>query len=507
MEKPSRFTDLRNARNHIIHSIQKYDPLSVINFCIALLNRTDVTTPERMRLYQPWFLLILIKWTFLHGQLWELRGTRKITELEFNELVNELNDLPSYARLPSEHQHLLLFLRKMASQQFWIQEQFVFSRFARQSMFFGTLSENHTLSSQFQSMVGLKISEFIELSLMLMARFVWGNQTVVSLEWFAPAIQKYGAERVDRFLTTLSLTPSEVRQFLRSQEKYSDPQLEIFEQSPLKSYPLLNVSSSYFTYSHHLLLSALQDFIHDKLKTADSNNFMTPFGKLFEKYLNDAIAYAGWKFATETVIKRVLGETSKTVDFIVTDDDITLLIDAKAVELSYLGMTGDDPAILWNKLENSVARGIVQGFETTSHLLEGQNIGEIIVKKKEIFLLIVTFKDLYIGNGIDFYTAVGAPKLEDLIMNNYSGIAPILFENIYFISIDDFDFLIEYSRNSPGKLAALLKWAVEQDKRSSEKKFVFRQHIRTHSPSDPKLPSYLDQEMASLIERIGQRIE
>ena len=183
---------------------------------------------------------------------------------------------------------------------------------------------------------------------------------------------------------------------------------------------------------------------------------------------------------------------------------MNVFVDAKGVEMGYLGMVSHRPEVIQDKTKSSILKGIAQGYDTARRLSNIQRIGGFSVGAKDNYLLVITFKDLYIGNGQDFYEYIAREKLDEIV-KEYSGRRWIPFENMYFLSIDDLDLFAQCIRDGKVRLAEGLRRAVEADKHPSTKKFVFRQHVFEICP-DGEVPQYLKDEFLSISDRIGSRI-
>ena len=128
------YTAFKRVRNRL----GKHYPKEVIFACISRLAKPNSTTIKEMRHYPPWLLLLLVKWTLLHGEYYSSQR-RHLTDRDFTCLVNLLHDFSGKITLPNPS----LFLRNVAFQQFWFQEHLSGARLARQSLMFGHLEPNH----------------------------------------------------------------------------------------------------------------------------------------------------------------------------------------------------------------------------------------------------------------------------------------------------------------------------------------------------------------------------
>ncbi|MFC1629220.1 hypothetical protein ACFL3H_08940, partial [Gemmatimonadota bacterium] len=161
-----------------------------------------------------------------------------------------------------------------------------------------------------------------------------------------------------------------------------------------------------------------------------------------------------------------VGEKHKVVDFLVDCGSARVLIDAKGVDLAILGKVTFDPDVLARRTKNSVLKGVEQGLEVADRLPD----------RRPTYLLLVTYKELYLGNGQRFFSAVGKEEYQSLAQKHDAStwIPP---EHIYIVSVQSFEFLVECIRNGLN-LADTLRNAVSRDMQGMTMgKFVFSQHL------------------------------
>ena len=225
---------------------------------------------------------------------------------------------------------------------------------------------------------------------------------------------------------------------------------------------------------------------------------MNKFGLIFEKYVGNSISNTKIKYFTEKQLTDILPGEGKSVDYLLIDKNNKIFIDAKGVEMSYLGMVGHQPEVVTDKTRNSVVKGIQQGFETARRLENIERIGEIEIGKGNYYLIVVTFKDMYVGNGVDFYEYVAKDTLNKIIGQS-GDMASIPFEHMYFMSIDDFDLLTGGIASGEINLTKILDHAVKCDALPQTKKFTFEQHIYDKYPNT-KAPIWLIDESKYILD-------
>ena len=109
--------------------------------------------------------------------------------------------------------------------------------------------------------------------------------------------------------------------------------------------------------------------------------------------------------------------------------------------MSLQGMVTDRPGTVRAQTKASVIRGVEQAFAVAHALRQGEHVCGIKTGIKENYLLIVTFKDLYVGNGQQFRD-VFASKEIDRILNQYGDREVLPLSNIFIVSINELDVLL-----------------------------------------------------------------
>ena len=232
---------------------------------------------------------------------------------------------------------------------------------------------------------------------------------------------------------------------------------------------------------------------------------MDKFGRIFERYVERAISNSGLCYINEDRLSANLNPQGKLTDFLVLDGKARVFIDAKGVDVGYLGMVSDIPGVIRDRAGNSILKAIEQGYDTASRISGLSEVAGIPIADGENYLLVVTFKDLYLGNGTNFYQYVAKDKIEE-IAAGYAGGALIPLEHMYFVSIDDLDILAQGIKDKQLSLDALLRRAVESDRNPLTMEFIFRDHIFSHC-STIKEPPYLKDEFSAIFERIKCQIQ
>lgn len=493
-----------SAFRRVRNRLRKHAPLDIVLACIQKLNENSPDRVQHLRMYPPWRLLLLTKWAVIYGEY--LSPDRKpLTQRDFNHLLNLMHDLEGQLKPPGEYTSVFLFFRIMAFQQFWLQHELHMASFARQSLLFARLSCNHPFQRRFLEKCGVSIADFIELSTMMMTRFTIQGETAITPEWFGGVAEEYEPGTIQRFLDALAIDFASLKDKLVRQQSSRRVQYEAYEKTPLKETPLLKHNGQYHPFSRELLARCLETFIYDTLRSDDPNSFMNRFGPMFERYVGNSISGSRIKHITEGELSRLLPGQGRVVDFLLVDDGNKAFVDAKGVEMSYLGMVGHMPKIITDKTRDSIIRGITQGFQTASRLEHTNTSVGAEMGQGKSYLIIVTFKDMFVGNGLDFYQYVAKDTLDGLI-EEYGGTSPVPFEHMYFMSVDDFDLLLGGIASGHLRLTEALEHAVKCDATWETKKLTFGQHIIDLSP-EIHPAQWLVAESTCILQRCRSRLQ
>jgi hypothetical protein len=471
----------------IRNKFRKFNSLSVIGSCFNYLHKpTKEGLDELQKL--PWLVLLLIKWILIDDEF-NIENKRAINDKKLNELLQGIHDLGGITRLPSDFEHHVLFFRSMAYQQFIYQYGYSISRFSRQILLFSDLPENSLIHSKFKELVGLDIRRFLEISLVTVARFIGERNNILPLKWYDNVLDEYSRDEVTAFLKAVSMPILAVREKLRSKDTRRRSAQEYFEQTPLVEIPLIQMDQGFLCVYPKILYRCLEHFIYDKLRLWNSHSFMDKFGPIFEGYVEKGIKYTNLPYIAESEIRKSLSTSQKLVDFIVVDDNANVFIDAKAVEMAYQGKVSHLSEVVKGKSKVSVIKAIRQSHDVIKHL-ESTNVNHTILKpRKRNYLLVITFKELYLGNGRTFYEAIGKDEI-DSIYREYDGYSNIGLEDMYFITIDEFEIFIELIKSKKVGLVEGIEKAKKSDMNVRTMKFDFNLHLMEWG-KHTDIPQYL----------------
>ena len=121
--------------------------------------------------------------------------------------------------------------------------------------------------------------------------------------------------------------------------------------------------------------------------------------------------------------------------------------------MPYVVKVSNSPKKKKDKSKDSLIKSIIQANSLNGYLFSQRDININFVKfQKKAFLLVVTYKELYLNNGETAYEAFAREKIDDAYSNTPSE-AKIPSSNTFFLDATDFDHLMSLSENKQLKIS------------------------------------------------------
>jgi len=382
----------------------KWDSTSLANEIIRYLYSHFSIDSKSYMASQPWLMLLLLKWIVQDVSF--KKKSRPVPGSNDALLVmNMMIKLMGKSRLPTEYPNLHFWMRATAHQQLSYQQGLSLNHFGRQKLLFADLANNHTIKTDFEAQYGISIDIFLELSFALLTAFVSEAKQNVNKSWFTSLEKAYGHETIRTFLNSISTDLPTLRVYIK-QFNQRTPE-EPYELSPFVSYPLLKMGDLYCCWYPLVLFKSLDHFVYDKVKAINPSRFMDKFGGIFEDYCEKSLASTNAFYKNEGEIKAILGQDHSSVDLLIKDSQSLIFIDAKGVEMNQRDHTTANPMYVEGRAKNSAIKAIRQSFSVYSRLNDLAGLLDLDTDVEQIpYLLVITYKEMYLGNGEIFYNTV-----------------------------------------------------------------------------------------------------
>ena len=121
-------------------------------------------------------------------------------------------------------------------------------------------------------------------------------------------------------------------------------------------------------------------------------------------------------------------------------------------------------------------------------------------QRPQNYLIVITFKELHLGNGLTFYESVAKSAIDE-IHQCYPGYPRIHPKDMYFLTIEDFDNFAELIAAGNTGLREGIERAKASDADPKTMKFDFWQHLESWN-NGKIIPSLLKSKSDEMFERL-----
>lgn len=475
------YVHYKRARNQL----RKLETGSVLKHLVDALYKTHQGGVKVLRYYQPWYILLAMKWALQEMDgISHRRPTASLNDI--HKVLNILHEMEGAALRPSDYEHITLILRRMAFQQFWLHNPDG-SALARQEALFGELADDHPFQRQFLADTGIIIRDFLDLSFALFSLAMADRPPrAVSRHDFSVIEANMKPSDLDNFLKHVSRTPQELHDwFIQDAVREVSVSDQLVLPNPLLKAPLLHANGLYLMYYPPLVYRSLEGSVYRTLRSGDPSSFMKRFGPLFEIYANRCLRDANVEFSTEEELQRKLPGSGKCVDFLIVEDECNILIDAKGIEMSPLGRVSMKAETIYRAIKESAVKAIIQGMETVRRIESDSSAAQW--GRNEHFLFVVTFEQLYLGSSDGLGETLGI-SLTEKLEREFGEALPFPLENVFFLSISEFEQMLERVRAQKASILQVARHAKRNDSMQKTRKFNFVQHIESFCGPEDRLP-------------------
>ena len=495
----------------IRNQLRAYDPVRLIGMCLQYLHQPVAQKIDYIARH-PWCVFLLIKWILLDDQF-EHRNRPAPTKAQTIKLLQQVVNLANKVRMPSEHDYIRLFIRAMVFQQVLFQRRSSITQTGRQMLYFGGLDDTHYIPRTFREVTGMPLNRFLQLSMAFHMAFLDGGpiRHCIGNKWFGDLQHDDDTGDIDLFLGLLSKPFIEIRTALLARDAKSieagrmpRAASEYAEQTPLIHTPLLPLGiDDYVVIDPCLLETCLDNFVYSTLRNYHVQNFMTHFGGIFENYVRLAVEHSRLEYRVENDLKRLLSakQGRNLIDFLIVDEDAHVFLDAKAAEMNYRGTVTHDAAELAKLLDSSLLKAVKQANSVIEDLARLNIADPVFTPRKRNYLIVVTYARMNIGNGWALAESVGMAAIEAVVPDQ-AGTLRVPIENMYFLTIEEFERLVAQVAVGAIGLVEALERAKVSDADPVTAAFMFEQHLANWGMAGI-VPDYLIQKTTDALNQIA----
>ena len=449
----------------IRNKLRKYTFDSLVDPILKILRDQESSNNK----YAFWHSLLLLRWTLeFSGQAIK---TKDASYQDVAKLLTKVSDL--------EKNHETFDFKKngwfgktfiiLSHQQFKYQETAFWDSFARQNILFNELEHKHNIRKSFEDKTGISISIFLELT-----RFFWiylfhGDKANLKFYGTIPenlisSLKKEFSKSIfDKYVDLLSISRESISSFLENDTRLiRNYDLQVFETSIFTRKPFLLYNNKIHIPHKDLFNQTCNHFIYDYLKNRDPV-FPEELGNRMEKYIQKGLDEISLKSLNGKEIKSLFGLNDKSPDFLVNDN---IIIEAKAIEVKpYVGINPTDD-ILGNEFKKNLVKAYTQQMLTLTRKL----------KVEKCWGIIITYKNLYLGNSADIWDQFLKKEFEKLNISNEK--LPI--DHLFIMDLQTWDKTMQVVKSNGISLERILEKVKHADAESQSRKFSFHMHLEEY---------------------------
>lgn len=457
MSDTSQFDRLKKR---LSQNIQRIGAMPVVLSSIEMLHRfDDRTSSQELKTNRPWTLMWLIRLAFTYGsveQSYQAIADWKLRRDIFLPL-GQLEGVKNHITKDRSGIHMFnAFMRMMSFQQLPWQFQESLNNLAREILLLSDFQFNNRLDNVFRQRAGCSIIEFL-VTTDVIATLTRKGRNLSTL------LNRSRLEYVRHVPDILSLKPPQIKDAL---ENYPMPitsaYLQMFERTPFIFHPLLELDNQqYLAYSARLVEMTVESYVYDTLRATEPELLGNELGTRLEWYARQGLNLTQLLYLDPPQLKNALAN-SKTVDYFVHLDDITLLVECKAASLRPPAQVNPIDTLMKDNLRNNVVKAIAQAYETI-HSLRSRPHGIPFDESKPVFLIILTYRPLYVGPvslaWVEFLEEAVAQFVDFSVIDK----SIINVDRVLIMDVAEWDFLVNLVINGSLSIETILQgWEKHQ---------------------------------------------
>lgn len=448
--------------------IKKYNRSSLVAEILKALLHIQRTSKRGVPF---WCLLTLLKWAHIHT---DDRFRKDITPGQLEDLMRLISKFETeYAGLNfKDHRSVSRSFRIIAYQQFEYQEEFHNAVLNRQMVLYLDLYSRFNISDEFRKLTGMDILSFFNYSYLTYicinkdtfdSRFQYDG--ILGEDYTRLFKMQFSDSELDQYLNLLSI--KNPTQFVPL-HRLRDERLQLFETNFFITKPFLLFNGNYILPHRAIFNQTLKHFVYTFMKMAMPDQFSEEFGRRLEKYVELGLKEVKLNYVREHQLKKEYSLT-KVVDYKIGDN---ILLECKAIELHPRSGVLREPNMLSSELNSSIIKAYCQLLSTAS----------VIDKNREWWGIVIIYREMYLGFGQDAWVEFMQEPVEQFARDNSIDISILPPQNLFFVPLEDWDYMVQVMKDGKGDLETMLKKGRELNLTTNpvERKFIMEQVLNEH---------------------------
>ena len=454
--------------------LRYFDRFSVLIEIERFLSEHPEHSVERFQRL-PFLSFLVVEWLF---EVTPNKSTRVATKRDVYWFVNRLFELNGKTTAGNNSDSLILFMRPLINNQFWIQHRNEYWLRALINQFEIFHPDNTSpFDNEFKQATGIKLTDFFVIVSYVYFGMRAENRRLNYIQIVKYLHPYYSLETIAKSIRIIAGTPTQLQDFLCNTFPREVTDTVTIAETRLLHKPILITEGYLYCADVTLLGRGIAEAALNHFVRKNTAGFRKRFGLAFEHYVNVCLSRPDISYLRETDVEAIYkgaGISGKVTDFLVTGDDGCVFVEAKGVVPRAETLCTANPYLIKRQLKDSIIKGIKQIVEC-AYLLDGAS-NQFSAVKKERFGLIVTQGEFLLKCGIDIAQDIAPHEIKSLTKKFGE---PIPYNNIFVCSIQDFEYLTGIAKQQPDFLLAFLRHCCREDADPITMKMMMVQHIET----------------------------
>lgn len=442
---------------------------SLMTYIIGTLKDSEKSTKP----YPFWKLLTLLKWTL------EFAGTQnRVNDANIGDMADLMEMIEqlemSHSLFDFNRHNPRKVFAILAYQQFLYQESATIDSLTRQYIMFCQIKVDYDISDNFERLSGISIknllSFFSMIILLVLHDIHKGYKYQGELDNFliSQIGRLIGRKEVLKIIDFLLISKSSSKRIIDEDKRHvRNYELQPFDVSIFAQKPFVSMWNKILIPHRAILNQTCNYFIYDFLKNRDKS-FSRELGLRMEIYMKMGLSELNVKYQTESELRKLLGKTHRVVDFFIDD---CILVEAKAIELKPYASVNPNDELLLQELHDTIGKAYATQMLAVASKLK---------LEKELFGIIVTYKQLYLGNSGDMWVQFLEKETIKRLNNSLESIKLLPIENLFILDIDTWELLLQVLKENAISLADILREVRAVDANPKTKLFFFSMHLKKY---------------------------
>lgn len=424
----------------------------------------------------PWCCFLALKWKFSAEQK---TYASDMSQKDFTKIINKIYQLTEDAvKFESEAGVILEMRRMIINQTFYQTRLQTFALALSRQYSWYCKSDTPFFRDNFKSLTGLELDNYYKIAFFLTFYFQLDKNSESSLvnidRIIIFLVPLFGVDEVHAFLKLVSIRRNEIKDFVLLHAREGWNVEEYFERTPFLYKPLILEKQGLVVLSKTVMNAGFSAIVPELFNENLKGKYGEKFGKIVERYLEKLLIDTFSTVVTEKELNKIYRDkkrTGKVVDYLIQDDDAKVFIDSKAV-MPHRHLRD---SIIANQLKNKLKDNLLEGLE------KGQFCASIIngIEKRKPnprdSLIIILQQDHYVSTGKFISSFINKDIFKKIISD--LGDLPIHEDRIYYITIDEFENLLEACSHNHISITEIIDRCVENDHNQATQKMNFQMHI------------------------------